>query len=192
MAWPLRRRPRRPSKAWPPRILALAAGASCSRGATMVAGAWRNHVLVLFFLCSRKSAIILRWPPRRQARVSTPRALSRRFEDRRRFHKTYNSMAAIARSGSCGAGPPSNRRLAAGAQRFGADSKTGGRRPARWNNSSDAEFRWSARPESALAPRRSPTRCASCLRWIGDGGREFGVWRIISLLSLRPNMRLKR
>ncbi len=42
--------------------------------------------------------------------------------------------------------------MPAGAQRSGADSKTTGRGPARWNNSRDAEFRWCALPD----PRSHP------------------------------------
>ena len=63
MARPRRQRVRRPSKAWPPRVLALVARADLLAQHHNAREGWRNHVLVLFFLCSHSSAMILRWPP---------------------------------------------------------------------------------------------------------------------------------
>lgn len=100
MAWPRHQCVRRPSKAWRPRILALVARATCSRGATM-----RARAGVTMFLFYAFSVLIVRrsscdGPPRREAHASDPRVFSRRFEERRRVHQAYKYMAAIA-GGSC-------------------------------------------------------------------------------------------
>lgn len=152
---------------------------------------WRNHVLVLFFVCSQSSAIILRWSLDDELTPLT-HGCSRRFEDRRRVHQAYKYMAAIAervvrrwRAEETAAWP-------AGAQRSGADSKTrGAAQPdgtTRETPSSDgARCRIHARtPQIPNAVRFLPPV---------HRGLEVGVWRLRIIspeLSLRPNMRLKR
>jgi hypothetical protein len=80
MAWPRRQRVRRPSKAWPPRILALVARATCSRSTTMRARAG----VTMFFFYSFSVLIVRRsfcdGPSRRQAHAFTgvlPSAIGR-------------------------------------------------------------------------------------------------------------------
>jgi hypothetical protein len=130
MAWPRRQRVRRPSKAWPPRVLALGARASCSRSTTMCARAGVTMFLFYSFSVLIVGRSSCDGPPRRQAHASDPRVFSRRFKERRRVHQAYKYMAAIAERVMRRWSAEETAAWPAGAQRSGADSKTRERCPA--------------------------------------------------------------
>ena len=100
---------------------------------------------------------------------------SRRFEDRRRVHQAYKDMAAIARRGSCAAGapkkPPLGRRVLCDRARI----QRPGAPPSPMEQLDRRRVPMVRAAGSTLAPRRSPARCAFCLRWIGDWRWEFGA-----------------
>jgi len=173
MAWPRRQRVRRPSKAWPPRVLALLARATCSRSTTM-----RARAGVTMFLFYSFSVLIVGrsscdGPPRRQAHASDPRVFSRRFEDRRRVHQAYKYMAAVAERVMRRWSAEETAAWPAGAQRSGADSKTRERAQpdgtTRETPSSDGARPWNPRLYPA-DPRRGALFAS------GGSGTGGGVW----------------